>query len=240
MSVMHHYTYMLTVKSPVDTRRLYIGVRSCKVQPEQDVKYMGSCRPMKTWMKTQGQDCVEKIVLARWGSRQEALEHEIFLHDCFDVGANPEFWNQAKQSAKGFDTAGTTHKAYNKGMRWTAEQRAAQSARLRGRTVSEVTKKKISDAQKGRPMPEERRLKFVGKKASAETIAKLKLSHIGQVAWNKGKTLSPDHVEKMAAAKRGKPSWNKGKPFSAEARANMSAAAKRRAARIRDEKGQYA
>lgn len=99
---MNHYTYMLTVKNPVDTRRFYVGVRSCKVEPEQDVKYLGSCRPMKAWMKTQPAGCVEKMVLSRWESRADALAHEILLHDCFDVGANPEFWNQARQTSIGF------------------------------------------------------------------------------------------------------------------------------------------
>ncbi len=236
---MNHYTYMLTVKNPADARRLYIGVRSCKVQPEQDVRYFGSCRPMKAWMKTQEEGCVEKIILARWPSRAEALEHEIFLHECFDVGVNPEFWNRAKQRVKGFDTAGTTHEAYNKGMTWTDEQKAAHSARLKGRVVAPETKAKISAAQKGRKMPEERRLKLIGKKASPETLKKLRESHLGIPAWNKGKPFSEAARQKMSAARMGVAPWNKGKQFSEESRQKMREAAKRRASRARNEKGQF-
>ena len=236
---MSHYTYMLTVKNPSDSRRLYIGVRSCKVQPEQDVQYFGSCRPMRAWMKTQGNGCVEKIILARWPSRAEALEHEIFLHECFDVGVNPEFWNQAKQLAVGFDTTGTNHPAYNKGLAWTDEQKAAQSARLKGRVVSPETRAKISVAQKGRKMPEERRLKFVGKKASEETRKKLSVSHLGQPAWNKGKPFSEASRKKMSTARIGISPWNKGKQFSEESRQKMSEAAKKRDGRARNERGQF-
>lgn len=235
---MNHYTYMLTVKSPADTRRFYVGVRSCKVEPEQDVKYLGSCRPMKAWMKTQPADCVEKMVLARWESRADALAHEILLHDCFDVGANPEFWNRAKQTAIGFDTTGTTHVGYNKGMTWTKEQKAALSARRKGHVTTPETRAKISAAQKGRKMPEERRLKFVGKKASPETLKKLRESHLGQISWNKGKSFSEESKQKMSAARMGVAPWNKGKAFSEESKQKMSEAAKRRTMK-RNEKGQF-
>jgi hypothetical protein len=229
---------MLTVNSPVDIRRFYVGVRSCKVEPEQDVKYLGSCRPMKAWMKTQPVGCVEKMVLSRWESRAEALAHEILLHDCFDVGANPEFWNRAKQTAVGFDTAGTTHVGYNKGMTWTDEQKAAQSIRLKGRVITPETRAKISAAQKGRKMPEERRLKFVGKKASPETLKKLRESHLGQTAWNKGKPPSEETRNRLSVARLGVTPWNKGKTASEESKLKMSEAAKRRS-KNRNEKGQF-
>jgi group I intron endonuclease len=42
-----------------------------------------------------------------------------------------------------------------------------------GRVYSEETKRKISESQKGRRMPEERRLRMVGRKRSTETVAKI-------------------------------------------------------------------
>ena len=235
---MRHYTYMLKVKEPTDARTLYIGVRTCKSQPELDESYLGSCKTLKEWIKANGSDKVEKIILARWATREEALSHEILLHDCFDVGRNQEFWNRAKQISTGFDTAGTTHEAYNKGMTWTDEQKKAQSERLKGRVVPEKTRRKISLAQKGRTMPEERRLKFVGKKASPETIERLRVSHLGQTAWNKGVSLTEEHRAKLSAAKIGFIPWNKGKTFTEESKRKMSEAAKRQS-RQRNEKGQF-
>lgn len=99
---MNHYTYMLKVKEPTDARALYIGVRTCKAEPELDSAYLGSCKPLKAWIKDNGADKVEKIILARWATREEALSHEILLHDCFDVGRNQEFWNRAKQTSDKF------------------------------------------------------------------------------------------------------------------------------------------
>ena len=65
-------------------------------------------------------------------------------------------------------------------------------------THSEETKKKISEAQIGcknhawgKPSPRK------GTKASAETILKNRLSHIGQTAWNKGKKLTEEKKKNM-------------------------------------------
>lgn len=99
---MSHYTYMLKVKEPTDARSLYIGVRTCKTQPELDSAYLGSCKPLKEWIKLNGADKVEKIILSRWPTREDALSHEILLHNCFDVGRNDEFWNQARQTSERF------------------------------------------------------------------------------------------------------------------------------------------
>jgi hypothetical protein len=229
---------MLKVKEPTDARTLYIGVRTCKSQPELDGSYLGSCKPLKEWIKANGSDKVEKIILARWATREEAMLHEILLHDCFDVGRNQEFWNRAKQIATGFDTAGTTHEAYNKGMTWTDEQKKAQSERLKGRVIPDETRRKISLAHKGRKMPEERRLKMIGKTASPETLEKLRTSHLGQKAWNKGKKFSEESKQKMSAARIGKSPWNKGKKFSEESKQKMSESAKLQT-RERNEKGQF-
>jgi hypothetical protein len=62
-----------------------------------------------------------------------------------------------------------------------------------------------------------------GKKASPETIAKLRESHLGQVAWNKGKKGSTSGWPKGEL--RGK-TWNKGISAPAEVRKKMSEAKK--------------
>jgi hypothetical protein len=236
---MYHYTYMITVKNPTDARRLYIGVRSCKVPPEQDT-YYGSCRPFCRWQKEHGVDGLHKQILAVWKSRDDALSHEVLLHDCFDVGVNVEFWNQAKQLVTKFDTAGVSHPAYNKGMKWTEEQRKNLSEVRKGRVVTEETRRKISEAQKGRKMPEERRLKFVGKKASEESKQKMRLAKLGKPSWSLGKTFTEEHRQNLSAARKGIPSWNKGLKYTEERKAQMSEIAKRSTVtRQRNEKGHF-
>ena len=62
-----------------------------------------------------------------------------------------------------------------------------------GRVLSEEHKQKIGAAQKGKP----------GKKPTPETLVKLRISHLGQKAWNKGLkgvyTQTKETVEKRAA-----------------------------------------
>lgn len=62
--------------------------------------------------------------------------------------------------------------------------------------MSDETKEKISNSLKGR-------------KLSDEHISKLKVSHSGQVPWNKGKLHSIESIEKMKQTK--KDWWNKRK-----------------------------
>ena len=203
---MSHYTYMLTVKSPEDSRRLYIGVRSCKGEPEQDVKYMGSCKPLKEWMKTQPEDSVEKMILARWPSRTEALEHEILLHDCFDVGRNQEFWNRAKQRTKLFDTTGIP--SWSKGLKLPPER------------VEFMRQISIGNTNRR------------GKKHTDEAKEKNRLAHIGKAYHCTPHT--EESKKKMSASKigmrssistefkPGEPSWNKGMSPSMETRKKIS------------------
>jgi hypothetical protein len=50
-----------------------------------------------------------------------------------------------------------------------------------------------------------------GRKLSVEHIEKLRVSHLGQVAWNKGLPFNSIVRQKMSAAKKGKVSPHKGK-----------------------------
>jgi hypothetical protein len=51
----------------------------------------------------------------------------------------------------------------------------------------------------------------IGHKPTEETLEKMRTSHKGQRAWNKGKQFSEETKKKMSAAKKGKPAWNKEK-----------------------------
>lgn len=99
---MNHYTYMIVLKQPSDQRKYYIGARSCKVKPDDDVGYFSSCEPLKEWIKQNGASHVEKMILAPWPSREDALEHEKLLHQWFDVDKNSTYWNRAKQTSSKF------------------------------------------------------------------------------------------------------------------------------------------
>jgi hypothetical protein len=201
-----HYTYMLKVKEPTDARVLYIGVRTCKAQPERDSAYFGSCKPLKAWIKSNGANKVEKIILSRWPTREEALSHEVLLHECFDVGRNPEFWNRAKQRTKMFDTTGVS--PWNKGTKLPPDRVEFMRQLAKGNTYRR------------------------GTKHTAEALEKNRLAHIGKSYHNTPHT--EESKLKMRIAKKGQRSsvetefkpgltpWNKGLPVPLETRKKIS------------------
>lgn len=97
---MYHYTYRLTDNEGF----AYIGARSCNHHPEDDVAYMSSSKYVATAIK-QGV-VFSKQILAIWPTRELAIQHEIRLHDAFDVAKNPLFYNKSKQTNTKFDTTG--------------------------------------------------------------------------------------------------------------------------------------
>jgi len=130
---MYHYTYLLINKTD---GRLYIGVRSSKIPPEKD-NYMSSAKTVSNEYKL---NC-KKSILKTFNTRKEAISHEVYLHNLFDVAINPEFFNAAKQTSTKFDTSGVKMGA------------------LRSYEVSEETRQKISNKLKGHVQSEETKIK---------------------------------------------------------------------------------
>jgi len=87
----YYYTYY----SYEEWGRGYIGSRGCECLPDEDIKYLGSFKD-KTFNPTQ------KIILEIYGTREQALEAEVILHDFYDVANNPHFANKAKQTSTKF------------------------------------------------------------------------------------------------------------------------------------------
>ena len=192
---MNHYTYFLTAKEPFNGMKYYIGVRSCKVNPEED-KYLSSSKVIK-----RNKIAVDKHILATWDTRQEAVSHEIVLHDCFDVAVNPEFFNQATQTALGFDTSGKPSPM--KGKQHTLE--TIGKMRESKLNQSDETKQKISNTLKGHVA--------WNKGVSPTDDAKYKMSQA-----KLGKICSIEHRLNISKAKRN---------ISEETRNKLSNSAKR-------------
>lgn len=159
---MKHYTYKITVEAPTDSRKYYIGVRSCLCAPESDAKYFGSSRHLRAWIIENGAQSLRKEVLAVFETRVEAVAHEVYLHEKFQVSTDVEFFNRAKQKTTGFDTAGCLgprngvrhteeskqknrmahlgRPAWNKGMKMPKEFCEAVSKRMKGRVGAHAGK----------------------------------------------------------------------------------------------------
>jgi hypothetical protein len=174
-----HYTYWLTATVPVNGALNYIGKRSCHGNPDTDT-YMSSSTSVKQAIAAGV--TFDKKVLAEWDTAEEALSHEILLHEIFDVASNPLFFNKVRQTSTGF--------AAPPGVQIPEERRQKISTALKGqpsyvRTTSsneklsaamqgnkntlglkhtEDTRQKISAALKGRKHTEETRQRISASK----------------------------------------------------------------------------
>ena len=150
---MYHYTYLL---QNIDDGLFYIGVRSCNCLPEND-EYQGSA---KTVSKQYKQRC-QKYILATHSTRKEAIAHEIYLHDLYDVARNPCFFNKAKQTSSSFDTTGL--RSPRKGVSLTPETKEKLRQANLGKKQSAETIKKRSEKLKGHQVSAETRTKIGAK-----------------------------------------------------------------------------
>ena len=85
--------------------------------------------------------------------------------------------------------------------------------------LSDATKKKISEALKGKPRPDLR-----GRKFTDEHKANITKSKTGKTTKNKGRRFSEEHKLKISLSLKGKGGWKSGVPFTDEHRKNISAA----------------
>lgn len=70
--------------------------------PTQDSEYWSSSTLVKQYIQEYGQKWFTKKIIAIYPTREEALEHEIYLHKYFDVAHHPAFMNQANQTSTKF------------------------------------------------------------------------------------------------------------------------------------------
>lgn len=139
---MNHYTYEITFNSG----KKYIGVRSCKCQPEEDTSYLGSSKiiPPEDYL-----NCT-KVILKTFDTRPLAVLHEAELHATYNVKNNPLYYNQVNQTSDKFDQQGCTKE--------THIHVAKMAEALKGRTKentpyiaeASVKRRTLTDKQKER------------------------------------------------------------------------------------------
>ena len=199
----YHYVYY----SYEEYGKGYVGSRTCKCLPEEDINYFGSFKD-KTFKPTQ------KIILKNdYATREEAYVDEIILQHYYKVVENSHFANRAYQTSTGFSRKGTV--PHNKGKKMSLEQRQKLSLACKGKTLSEEHRIKISEAQKGKTLSEEhkRRISEANTGTSKTMTEKRKQSDIekGLKARRKSK---PKHSEetkrKISEMTQGRVPWNKG------------------------------
>ena len=165
----YHYVYY----SYEEYGRGYIGSRTCKCLPEEDIKYFGSYAD-KTFKPTQ------KIILKNdYLTRADAYDDEIILQEYYKVVENPHFANRSYQTSIGFSFKDLT--PWSKGKKLTDEhkRKISESNKGKSKTITEKRKQSVINraaARTGVP----------GHKHSEETKRKISEATQGRVPWNKG------------------------------------------------------
>ena len=220
-----HYTYEITNKKSGIS---YIGVRSCNCHPSAD-PYMGSCDTLDNAINNEGIENFTKTILQTFDTREGAMQHEVGLHELYDVAKNPHFYNQAKTTSTGF------HKADTK---VSEESRRKMSISRTGIKLSEETKRKISEANKGRkmkPFSEEHKRKMsevkkgnthrLGMKHTEEAKQRIGEAHKGKS--NKWGKHTEEAKRKISEANKGN-SHNIGRKCTEETKRKISEAAQKK------------
>jgi len=183
----------------------YIGSRTCRCLPEEDVKYFGSFKN-KEFKPTQ------KIILkSDYATREEAYVDEIILQHYYKVVENLHFANRAYQTSTGFSRKGAI--PHNKGKEMSEEQRKKLSDVCKGRKQSEEAKEKISKKFKGRVLSEEHKRKIGESNRGKSRQTKEGLERLKKIQQERkgkpGKKHSEETRRKISEATKGRVPWNK-------------------------------
>lgn len=184
---MYYYVYRITNTS---IKKHYYGKRTSKIPPRADlgIRYFSSSsdKAFITDQKINPQNYRYKIV-AVYTTAEKASEKEVKLHNKFDVGVNPSFYNKAKQTSTGFDRTGLVTVKDSAGAVYSVP--ADDPRYLSGELVG---------VSKGAKLSKEHVQKVIstllGRKHSEQTKAKIKAGSLA----NKGKRASKEAKEKRA------------------------------------------
>jgi group I intron endonuclease len=198
---MIHYTYII---SNTITNVQYIGVRSCKCNAIND-NYWGSSKYLTEDINKLGSSNFIKQILAIWPTRETATEHEIKLHEFYNVSVNPMFYNKSIQTSNKFHTIGMPHPKGMLNKTHTLESRQKMSNSQKGIPKTAEHNKKNSEAHMGKKNP------MYGVKHTAESLAKIRQASTGKNNPMYGVKHSNESKLAIAKSKKGKKCYNNGK-----------------------------
>jgi len=133
---MKHYVYRITNK---ELNKHYYGVRSAK-DPVKDLGniYFSSSKDIEFIQDQKLYPNKYKYkIISTYKERKLAVAKEIKLHEYFNVGINPNFYNRVKQTTTGFDSTGISPVISD-------IQKSIISETHKGKILSKETKAKIS------------------------------------------------------------------------------------------------
>lgn len=180
---MNHYVYKI-VFSHTEGDKYYIGVRSCKCAPEDDISYWSSSKVVKDLINEHGIAAFKKVILDKFDTRSMANSEEIRLHALHKVDISDEFLNISRSKSNGFATGGRKNSQKERDQK---REKMLKSNPFKGKTHSARTKAVMSEKAKLRD-PWNKGL------------------NTGQQVWNKGLTKESSEVvrTRMSENKIGK------------------------------------
>jgi hypothetical protein len=151
-------------------------------------------------------------IIGLFHTREEASLNEIELHETYDVGKNPRFYNRSKQTSTGYDMFGTTHIVSE-----ATKDKLSEAWKNRP-PVTEETRKKLSDSAKNKPPVAQKTKDKISE--SHKNLPPFTEEHIANISIASKNAWTEERKAKQSATQLGQ----KREPYSEKAKANMSAA----------------
>lgn len=159
----YFYTYRITCTHPDSVEKYYYGHRKSECHPRDDV-YWSSSKFVKTAILKYGSEFFKKKIIRIFASKNEAINHEIKLHERLDVQSHPIFFNRYNQSRCGFNGSYLKGKTYEeihgieraselknkRSKQWKGRNNKGTRNSMYGRTHTEESKKIQSENRKGK------------------------------------------------------------------------------------------
>lgn len=198
-----HYTYMSYETNKGIYGLKYIGKRKCPqgYTPETDPYWGTPVSPKNQEFKLN--EHKEKRILGVFDNDEDATEHEVFLHNLYQVDTDPRFANQAKQTSKKFSYSASGPDNYWFGKTLSLEHRENLSKAKVGKIKhTEETKARLSELFSGENNP--------------------MFGLLGENHPAYGYKHTPEAKQSMSESKKGEKNPFYGKPLSDEHKASLS------------------
>lgn len=220
----YHYTYLIT---NISNNKKYIGVRSSNIEPKYDIgfKYFSSSTDTEFINEQHVNPTNFKYdIINIFDNRVDALQDEITLHETYDVGNNPMFYNLQNQTSNGIDFTGKKHSESSKLKIGEASKERGISEKARQNLIWQSTNRIRTDAEKIKMSKSKLGNNNATGKRSEESRQNISKGKKGMISPFKGKTHSSESKEKMTISKLGdnNPKYWEGKKRSEETKLKIS------------------
>lgn len=161
----------------------YIGQRKLQNadSPEKEEYYGTPKSPKNEFFKSK--ENKSKIILGIFETQEEAIAHEIYLHNLWGVDTNEHFANMSKQTSVGFSFSAEGEE--NPGYKyWKGKKRKKESVEKQKETLKS--------------------LNLVPYKRTQETINKVSEAKKGRIPWNKGRKWTDEERKNIGEGQKGR------------------------------------